>query len=89
LKNELQSVDKTLFTEVKVLRNGKLARVAKFTVGADGKIVDNGIGKSNNLGAPRMILPVQIVGADDGEWDKTAWKTGAFYGNSLSGFTAP
>lgn len=75
--------------EVKVLRNGKLARVAKFAVGADGKIVDSGIGKSNNLGAPRMILPVQVLGAEDGDWDKTAWKTGAFYGNPLSGFTAP
>ena len=75
--------------EVKVLRNGKLARVAKFTVGADGKIVDNGIGKSNNLGAPRIILPIQILDAGDGDWNKAAWKTEAFYSNPLSGFTAP
>ena len=72
-----------------MLRNGKLARVAEFTVGADGKIGDNRIAKNNSLGAPRMVLPVQIVGSEDGDWDKTAWKTGAFYGNPLSGFTAP
>jgi hypothetical protein len=75
--------------EIKVLRNGKLARVAKFSVGPDGKIVDNGLAKNNSLGAPRMILPIQVLGTDDGDWDKSAWKTGAFYGNPLSGFTAP
>jgi hypothetical protein len=26
---------------------------------------------------------------NQGPWDKTAWKTGAFYGNPLTGFTAP
>src|SRR3712207_7197263 len=29
--------------EIKVLRRGKLVRSTKFTVGSDGKIVDNGI----------------------------------------------
>jgi hypothetical protein len=75
--------------EVKVLRHGHLARDAKFTVGADGKIVDNGVGRNNNLGSSRMVLPVQILGNEDGQWDKTAWKTGAFYGNPLTGFNAP
>ena len=33
--------------EIKVLYNGTLIRTAKFTVGADGKIVDNGIAVKN------------------------------------------
>ena len=41
------------------------------------------------LGTKRIVMPVQALGAEDGEWDKTAWKTTAFYGNPLSGFTAP
>ena len=75
--------------EVKVMRNGKLVRAAKFTIGPDGKLADNGVARSNSLGTKRIVIPVQVLGADDGEWDKTAWRTTAFYGNPLSGFTAP
>jgi hypothetical protein len=75
--------------EVKVMRNGKLVRSAKFTVGADGKLADNGIARGNSLGTRRIVMPVQVLGAEDGEWDKTAWRTTAFYGNPLGGFTAP
>jgi hypothetical protein len=35
-----------------------------------------------------VIVPVQIIGDQDGPWNKTAWKTDAFYGNPLTGFTA-
>lgn len=75
--------------EIKILRNGKLSRQATFTVGADGKVVDNGVVAANNLNTDRWLLPVKILGAADGAWDKTAWKTDAFYGNPLKGFTAP
>lgn len=75
--------------EVKVLRDGDLARSAKFTVGPDGRLVDNGITQKNNLGGLAMILPVKVIGAADGQWDPNAWKTGAFYGNPLTGFVAP
>ena len=75
--------------EVKVLRDGDLARSAKFTVGPDGRLVDNGITQKNNLGGLAMILPVKVIGAGDGQWDPNAWKTGAFYGNPLTGFVAP
>jgi hypothetical protein len=34
------------------------------------------------------IYPVTIIGDQDGMWDKAAWKTEAFYGNPLTGFTA-
>ena len=33
------------------------------------------------------IVPVTIVGDQDGPWDRAAWKTDAFYGNPLTGFT--
>lgn len=74
--------------ELKVLWNNKLARSIKFTVGPDGKL-DNDIASANKVGTERVIVPVQIVGDQDGLWDKTAWKTEAFYGNPLTGFIPP
>jgi hypothetical protein len=73
--------------EVKVLWNNKLARSIKFTVQPGGKF-DNGIATNNQLGSDRVIVPVQIIGDQDGMWNKTAWQTDAFYGNPLKGFTA-
>lgn len=73
--------------EFKLLWNNHLARSIKFTVGAGGKI-DNGLAAANNLGSERVIVPVQIIGDQDGQWNRMAWKTDAFYGNPLTGFTA-
>lgn len=75
--------------EIKVLENGKLARTAKFTMGADGQLVDTGIGPKNTLGTGRIVLPVVIVGDQDGQWDRNAYKTESFFGNPLSGFVLP
>ena len=72
--------------ELKVLWKNHLARSIKFTVGPDGKF-DNGIATANKLGSDRVIVPVQIIGDQDGQWDHAAWKTEAFYGNPLKGFT--
>jgi hypothetical protein len=66
---------------------GHLVRSIKFAVDAQGKIVDNGIATANKLGNDRVIVPVQVLGDSDGQWDKTAWKTDAFYSNPLTGFT--
>jgi hypothetical protein len=75
--------------EIKVLRQQKLARTAAFSVGADGRIVDNGIAKQHKMGGIRMILPVKVVGDQDLKYDPLSWKTDTLYGNLLSGFTAP
>src|SRR6266480_6163283 len=75
--------------EIKILYKGHLVRSIKFGVDADGKITDNGIATSNKLGNNRVIVPVQVIGDSDGQWDKNAWKTDAFYGNPLTGFSAP
>ncbi|MCU1266239.1 MAG: hypothetical protein JWM21_2557 [Acidobacteria bacterium] len=72
--------------EFKLLWNNHLARAIKFTVSADGKL-ENGIATANKLGSNRVIVPVQIIGDQDGAWDHAAWKTDAFYGNPLTGFT--
>nr|ART36717.1 D602 [uncultured bacterium] len=72
--------------ELKVLRNKKLARSIKFTVGPDGGF-ENGINAANKIGGRRVIVPVMIIGDQDGPWDKSAWRTDAFYGNPLTGFT--
>ena len=74
--------------EIKVLRKGDLARTLRFTVGADGKIADNGVVAQNKIGGIRQLVPVKVVGAGDGQWDASAWKAGAFYGNPLAGFSA-
>jgi hypothetical protein len=71
--------------ELKVLWQNHLARSLKFTVTADGKF-DNGLATANDLGDDRVITPVQILGEQDGKWNKAAWKSDAFYGNPLKGF---
>jgi hypothetical protein len=75
--------------EIKVLQNGKLARAAKFSFGSDYKIADSGIGKQNNLGTLRVLVPAQIIGDQDGQWDRNAYKTEAFFGSPLTGFVVP
>ncbi len=73
--------------EVKVLRKGKLVRAVKFAVGTDGKIVDNGITRQNELGTRRMTVLATITGDEDGvKADLDAWRTGAFYSNPLRNF---
>ena len=82
--------------EVKVLWYGKLARSVKFSVGADGKVVDNGIAKLNNLGTLNFdqhdqvfLLPVKVIGNNGLTCDLNAWKTDAYWGNPLKGFALP
>lgn len=72
--------------EFKVLWNNRLARSIKFNVGPNTKF-ENGIGPANKLGSARVIVPVQVLGDQDGTWDRMSWKTEAFYGNPLTGFT--
>ncbi|HEX7313976.1 MAG TPA: hypothetical protein VF297_08635 [Pyrinomonadaceae bacterium] len=76
--------------EIKVLWNDELARSIKFNVGSDGnfsggvpllyRVRDDGERLSG------VIVPVQIIGAQDGPLNKAAWKTDAFYGNPPRGF---
>jgi hypothetical protein len=73
--------------EFKVIWKNHLARSIKFTANAEGKF-DNGIATSNKLGTSRIVFPVQILGDQDGQWNRTAWKTDAFYGHPLTGFAA-
>ena len=75
--------------EMKLIYQSHLIRSLKFAVDAEGKLVDNGIATANKLGSDRVIVPVQVMGDQDGAWDRTAWKTDAFYGNPLKGFSVP
>ncbi len=72
--------------EAKILHQGRLIRTFKFSVEKEGKLVDNGIAAANKLGTDRLIVPVHVLGDQDGAWDRLAWKTDAFYGNPLTGF---
>jgi hypothetical protein len=77
--------------EIKVLWNDELARSIKFTVGPDGNFAGVPLlYRIDARGGERLsgvIVPVQIIGTQDGPWDKNAWKTDAFYGNPPQGFT--
>ncbi len=73
--------------EIKVMSGGRLVRSVKVTVDAEGSF-DNGIGAAGKLGRLGVVVPVKVLGTADGAWDKLAWKTGAYYGNPLTGFTA-
>jgi hypothetical protein len=75
--------------EIRITRDGQPARSIKFTVGADGKIVDNGFARTANLGGVRMIMPAKVLGAGDGAYNAAAWQTEALFGNPPSGFTVP
>jgi hypothetical protein len=51
--------------------------------------VDSGVAMQNNLGWLGLLLPVKVTGNSDGAWDAIEWKTEAFYGNPLTGFSLP
>jgi hypothetical protein len=58
-------------------------------MGTNYQLVDTGIGKQNNLGTGRIVIPVQVIGDQDGQWDHNAYKTDSFFGNPLSGLVVP
>jgi hypothetical protein len=73
--------------EVKFMRDKRLTRSIKFSIGADGKIVQNNIGKEliSNVG---ILVPSQILGTIDGNYNKLAWKDGV-WGNPISNLIVP
>jgi hypothetical protein len=73
--------------EIKLLRDGKLARTLKVTIGADGRPSDGGAAAS--IGVTGALVPVTVLGTGDGSWRKDAYKTEALFGNPIAGFTAP
>lgn len=75
--------------EIKVLVKGQLARTTSFTVGEDGKVVDNGIAAANGINPMPIILPLKVLPGGDVKAVPTTYKTDAFYGNPLSKFMIP
>lgn len=77
--------------EIKVLWDDELARSIKFTVGPDRKLAGTSllykIDGRNDQRMSGVIVPVQVIGTQDGPWNKDAWKTDAYYGNPLAGFS--
>jgi hypothetical protein len=72
--------------EVKVLRGGKLARRAKFTIGPNGVLVDNGLASQNKMGLGVTLIPVTTDLSQDGKASIANYKSLAFYGNPVIGF---
>lgn len=71
---------------VKLFHKGTQIREASFKVGTDGMIVDDGTAAKNGLGEPKVVIPVKVTSTE--KWNVNSWKTEAFYGNPLKGFTA-
>jgi hypothetical protein len=77
-----------------VLWNDELSRAIKFTVGAGGDFTGGvpllyKVRGEDGERMPGVIVPVAILDAQDGPWNKNAWKTDAFYGNPPAGLTWP
>lgn len=72
---------------VKVYHKGIQIREASFGV-SGGMIADNGVASGSSFNDTKVIIPVKILGNMD-KWNSATWKTDAFYGNPLTGFTWP
>ncbi len=70
---------------VKVFRNGTQVRELSFTVGADGRIVAPAYTSQVFMPYYRTYFPAKVSGTE--KWGVNDWKTDAFYGNPLLGFT--
>jgi hypothetical protein len=72
---------------VKVFYKGEQVRETRFSI-ALGNYADNGLAAQNKVSTNKIVLPVKVLGTAD-KWNATAWKTDGFYGNPLTGFSAP
>lgn len=73
--------------QLKVLRDGKLARTMGFSIGTDGRFASNGISVPLGIAANSLVVPVTVSGHSDGVWNHSAWKTDLHWGNPIMGFT--
>lgn len=73
--------------EIKVLLDDEIVRTIAFTVGVDGNITDSGIAKSNEMTGFGVIVPAKINSVKEGTINLLSYKTDAFYGNPLVGFS--
>lgn len=73
--------------EVKVILDDELVRTASFTIGSDGRFVENEAAAKNGFSTAGTLIPVKVIPAKEGTLNLNAWKTDAFYGNPLTGFT--
>ena len=72
--------------EIKILLEDEIVRTVNFSVGTDGKIVDNGVAVRNGISGFGIMVPLRVIPVKEGVVDLTAYKTEAFYGNILTGF---
>lgn len=72
--------------EIRVLLDGELARIAAFSVGADGKIIENGVADRNGVTGTGLIVPNRVLPIKEDQVDLQQFKTDAFYGQPLIGF---
>jgi hypothetical protein len=71
---------------VKVFRGSTQIREFKFTVQPDGRLDGGGFAKQIFLAYHEITVPAKVIGNLE-KWNSAAWKTEAFYGNPVPGFT--
>ena len=86
--NALYTKDKPGEYTVKIFYKGAQVRETKFTVQSNGWLAPNAYAAQLPIDNLKIVVPVKIMGTLD-KYNAAAWKTEAFYGNLLSGFTAP
>lgn len=84
--NAVYTKDKPGEYTVKIFYKGQQVRETKFTVQPNGWLAPNPFAAQIPLDRYKTVVPVKIMGTLD-KWNQTAWKTDAFYGNPLNGFT--
>lgn len=72
---------------VKIYDKGTQIRELEFTIGSDGRFVRPAYSDQVFMPYHAIFLPVKVTAPDE-KWNAAAWKTDAFYGNPLTGFSA-
>ena len=84
--NAVYTKDKPGEYTVKIFYKGQQVRETKFTVQPNGYLAPNAYAAQIPLDRLKIVVPVKIMGTLD-KYNAAAWKTEAFYGNPLNGFT--
>ena len=87
-RNIIFTRDKPGEYTVKIFYKSTQVRETKFTIQSNGWLAPNAFAAQIPLDNYKIVVPVKIMGTLD-KWNAASWKTDAFYGNPLAGFTAP
>ena len=69
--------------------NSDISNEGQIRLGGHGRESSlKGVASAHQLGSNRIIMPVKLLGSEDGTWNRAARRHDTFYGNSFAGFTS-